>query len=339
LSAPLAQFGDYALLVRVGMGGMAEVFRAQRRGRRPGEADVALKRLLPHVAQDPALARLYLREVEALRRIDHPVVVRLIDAGEVDGLPFVVMPWLGGHCLRRLITSPPGDPWPLPAAAALWLVAEVAAGLCAAHKVGVVHRDVSPSNILVTLQGTVHLIDFGIARVGGLSQTTHGQGLRGKWPYVTPEQIAGAAVDGRTDLFSLASVAVECLIGRPPFADGDREATLARIQSAIPARWPDARGGYAGVADPGPIDGLLRQMVARDPNGRPADGAEVALRIHAWLAAHYDAGAALAQASLAARAAAVPPAATSGPIDAAELRGEDVTRPESDPDATEVRMA
>ncbi|MBM4345583.1 MAG: serine/threonine protein kinase [Deltaproteobacteria bacterium] len=335
IETPAAVFGDYLLLRREGIGGMAEVFRAQRRDRRPGDPDLALKRLLPHIAEDPTLARLYLREVEALRRIDHPVVVRLVDAGEVDGVPYVAMPWLGGLSLRQVLADgPDGAQAPLPVELALHLGAELADGLGAAHATGVVHRDVSPSNVLISDAGDVHLIDFGIARVAGLAQTTHGQGLRGKWAYAAPEQIAGLPIDGRTDLFSLGSVVVEALLGKAPFAEADREATLARIQTAVPARWPALEGSWVRA------NAVLHALLRKEPADRPQDGAALAHLLRGVLEqADFADPAPLRQAladRVAARRRARPEAST---LQAAELRGEDVTRPDQDRDATEVRMA
>ncbi len=331
---PAALFGDYLLLRREGMGGMAEVFRAQRRDRRPGDPDLALKRLLPHIAEDPALARLYLREVEALRRIDHPVVVRLVDSGEADGVPYVVMPWLGGLSLRQLLASAQGEAQtPLPVELALHVGAELADGLGAAHATGVVHRDVSPSNVLISDSGDVHLIDFGIARVAGLAQTTHGQGLRGKWAYAAPEQIAGQPIDGRTDLFALASVVVEALLGRAPFAEADREATLARIQTAEPARWPDLGGLWSRA------DAVLHALLRKEPGERPQQGAAVAHLLRGVLEQAGYGDTDQLKRRLADRVAAHRQARPdSALVVAAELRGEDVTRPDQDPDATEVRM-
>ena len=111
-------FGAHLLLERIGVGGTAEIFRAVRRGRRPGDPDVALKRMLPHLAEDPALVQLFLREIGALRRIDHPAVVRLLDHGEANGLPFLVMPLLDGCSLRRVLVpdirdDAPARPLPL----------------------------------------------------------------------------------------------------------------------------------------------------------------------------------------------------------------------------------
>lgn len=331
---PATRFGDYLLLQRTALGGMSEVFRAQRQVRRPGEPELALKRLLPMLCEDERVARLFLREVEALRRIDHPVVLPLIDAGEHGGVPFVVMPWIRGGNLRQILRAGDSDTAqePLPIEATLWLGSQLAAGLAEAHAVGVVHRDVSPSNILVDTMGSVYLIDFGIARVVGLAQTTHGQGLRGKWAYAAPEQIAGQTIDFRTDLFTFASVLIEALVGQAPFADEDRESTLARIGRAEPLRWPQLDDSLAEV------DELLRAMLARDPDHRPGDTALVAKILQRALAQVGDPQGQLARQQLAARSRGVRHPSAVTMLQPAELRGEDVTNPQLDPDATQVRM-
>jgi serine/threonine protein kinase len=320
-------FGDYLLLHRIGLGGTAEVFRAVQRGRRPGDPEVAVKRLLPHLAEDASLARMFLREVEALARIDHPNVVRLLDHGEAHGLPFLVMPLLDGASLRQVV-RPPAES--LPPGAALWLVAQVAQGLAAAHDQGVVHRDVSPTNVQVTLQGQVIVLDFGIARVAGMAQTTHGGRLRGKWAYLSPEQIAGEPIDGRSDLFALGSMLVELLTGTPPVQGSDPQDTMARVQAAE----------FTGIPGlPGPIEAplhdLLRRLLTRAPGDRPdarLAGANL-LQMLDTLGARQD-----GPAQLTARVQAIAPRGPLPEWDAAELRGEPVTNPALDPDVTQVRI-
>lgn len=275
-AAPIS-FGDYLLLERIGIGGTAEVFRAARRGRRPGEPLVALKRLLAWLAEDAEISRLFLREVGALSRIDHPAVVRLLDQGQVGALPYLVMPLLDGCSLRQLLRGASGDESaraPLELSEALWLTAQLASGLAAAHRQGIVHRDVSPTNVQVTGQGQVLLLDFGIARVAGLALTTQGHNLKGKWAYLSPEQIAGGSIDGRSDLFALGSVLVECIVGRPPFGGADRNETLQRVQTAD---WQRIAELPAAVSEP--LHALLGRMFAVDPQQRPQDGDEVAMTL------------------------------------------------------------
>ncbi|MSP92610.1 MAG: serine/threonine protein kinase [Myxococcales bacterium] len=327
VSSPIS-FGPWLLLDRIGMGGTAEVFRAARRGRRPGEPDVAVKRLLPHLAADPAVSALFLREVEALERIDHHNVVQLLAHGDDGGLPWLAMPLLDGGSLRDVLQAP------LPPVLALHVAAEVAAGLGAAHRLGIVHRDVSPTNVQITAAGAVQVLDFGIARVAGLAQTTHGRGLRGKWPYLSPEQIAGLPLDGRSDLFALGSVIVEMLAGAPPFLGADRHETLTLTQAA-------AFGGVstAPASIAGDLNALLHQLFARTPQGRPAS-AEIVVHALGSLrdtagAPELDVGGA-SRIELGRRAVGSRSASHSRVDDAAELRGEVVTDPAVDPDITLV---
>lgn len=326
-------FGDHLLLHRIGLGGTAEVFRAVRRGRRPGEPEVALKRMLPHLAEDPLLVRMFLREVEALDRIDHANVVRLLGHGIERGLPFLLMPLLDGASLRRLLRPHPEAPvQPLPIGVALWLTAQVALGLHAAHREGIVHRDVSPTNIQVTTEGQVLVLDFGIARVAGMAQTTHGGSLRGKWAYLSPEQIAGEPLDGRSDLFALGSVLVELLTGEPPFQGRDPQETMVRVSAG---QWPGflSLPGLPAVVV-APLEALLRQVLARHPGDRPQDGAQLAQALLDLLAT-LEPPQPWVQ-LLAERAQSVPGLALAAEWSAAELRGEQVTNPALDPDATQV---
>jgi serine/threonine protein kinase len=213
----------------------------------------------------------------------------------------------------------------------------LASALAAAHRAGVIHRDVSPTNVQVDAHGQVHLIDFGIARVAGLAQTTAGGSARGKWAYAAPEQLAGLPLDGRTDLFALGSLLVECLVGVAPFADSGREATLARIQRAEPLHWPALATPWQD-AEP-----LLRSLVAKNPEDRPADAATVGQRLdflvnHAVAEPQRPDGGSVARPLLAARVATVQTRVDPIGAEPAELRGEDITRPELDPDATQVRI-
>lgn len=328
-------YGDYLLTERIGVGGTAEIFAAVRRGREPGDGPVALKRLLPHIAEDRNVVRLLQREVAALELIDHPNVVRLLDHGTERTLPYLVMELVDGVTLQRLIKRDPAGPTILPTAVALSIVADIAFGLAAAWRRGVVHRDVSPSNTQVTATGDIKILDFGLARVRGMVQTTHGQGLKGKWAYLSPEQIDGLALDGRSDLFALGSVLYQLLIGRPPFAGENREDTLRRIRENDRVPLADASLHANAIAAPKPewmpeiahqpVIDLVDALLAHDRSQRPIDGDAVALRtrdllgaavadqrFRTWLSTEVD------KAAEAERFA---------PTNAAEIRGESVTDP------------
>lgn len=338
---PPLPFADYLLVERIGVGGMAEIFRALRRGRRPGERPVALKRLLPHIAEDPEIAAMLAREVSALQRMAHPNVVRLLDHGSHRGVPYLVMELVDGRSLRDLLgprSSAPLSRPVLPPAVALWIAHEIACALAEAGRHGIIHRDISPTNIQITLAGDVKILDFGIARVRGLAQTTHGGAMRGKWAYCSPEQVEGLALDPRSDLFSLGTVLVETIGGRPPFLGGNRQETMGLVAAAeyrglgpMKLAQCDGQPWMPDIEDV-PLELFIAQLLARHPDGRPADGGAVARRIAELLGASAAGSEFVAESGLYARwlAAAVAelgPLRSPVPVQAAEQRGETVTDP------------
>ena len=329
-------FADYLLTERVGFGGTAEIFRAVRRGRSPGEPPVALKRLLPHIAADTHVVRMLQREVAALQRVAHPNVVRLLDHGTTNGLPWMVMELFDGVTLHRLLRrDEQGLELLLPPPVALSVVADIAAGLGEAWRHGVVHRDISPTNIQLTAEGDIKILDFGLARVRGMVQTTHGQGLKGKWAYLSPEQIEGHPIDGRSDLFALGSVLYRCLIGRPPFRGAHREDTLRKIREHELVRFLDAEpvasaeqmapAAWMPALEPAVIDRFVTGLLSHGRNDRPNDGDAVALRARDILGPSSSDPRYRDWVADAVNAAAAPPDLQHAV--AAELRGEAVTDP------------
>jgi serine/threonine-protein kinase len=305
---------------------------------------VALKRLLPQVAADPEVRALFAREIEALGRISHPNVVAILAHGEDRGLPWLAMALAEGASLRQILGPRRCQADPrrrLPVATALWLGSQVALGLAAAHDSGVVHRDVSPTNLQVLQGGDVQIVDFGIARIVGAAGLAGRRRLRGKLAYLSPEQIEGEAITGQADLFGLGSVLVELLDGSPPFVGGDAEETLGLVRQAAFGGLglrslvdPFGRNLAAGEdeASCGPLDlealdRLLASLLSRDPAARPPGGNAVASALSELLAAADLADLGLHRALLAARVAAL--TAPDGPVPAAaaEIRGEEVTDP------------
>lgn len=340
LSPPIA-FADYLLLERIGVGGTAEIFRAVRRGRRPGDKPVALKRLLPHIAENPELRRLLAREVGALARMEHPCVPRLLDHGEHHGLPYLVMELVDGRSLRDLLGTRQARRATgsrLPVCVALWIAREISRGLGEATRCGIVHRDLSPTNVQITARGEVKILDFGIARVAGLAQTSHGGSRRGKWAYSSPEQIDGRPIDGRSDLFALGSLLFEMLTGRPPFLGATHQETMGRV---LQAEYPglgdgpwDAVAGQAWMPaiEREEVDPLLRTLLARDPAARPARCDAVSRAIAQLLGPSALTSAHVAEAGLytywlAQAVAALPPPPEVRSTVAAEHRGAEVTDP------------
>ncbi|CAM4527940.1 serine/threonine protein kinase [Corallococcus exiguus] len=220
------QLGKYQLVRKLASGGMAEVFLAKAAGPRGFEKTLVLKRILPHLAEDEAFVEMFLGEAQLAARLDHPNVVQIFDFGEADGSYFLAMEYIDGPTLRRLIKRSQELKQPLPAGVCAKMVAAAAEGLAFAHELadpetgaplGLVHRDISPENVLVSRQGAVKVVDFGIAKVAGQGHRTQTGVVKGKVAYMPPEQLQARPMDGRVDVYALGIVLYELLTGRRPF--------------------------------------------------------------------------------------------------------------------------
>lgn len=261
-------------LAAVGHGGMADVFLAAARGVGGAIKLLVLKELRPGLARDPEYRAMFQREAKLAALMSHPNVVQTYEVGSEEGRPFIAMEYLEGQplhrVLRRLHRAPP-EPRGLPLAMHLRILAEVLAGLHYAHELrdyegrplGLVHRDVTPHNVLVTYDGQVKLVDFGIARVGDDPDTQVGT-FKGKAAYASPEQVRGARLDRRSDLFSVGVMLWEAL-ARQRMWHGLDELTIARRLEAgeVPALPPTVRTAPA-------LRSLCEAALAVDPDRRPA---------------------------------------------------------------------
>jgi serine/threonine protein kinase len=225
----------YEIEARIGRGGMAEVFRGRVVGGPRAGAPVAVKRLLPALAGEPSHVSLFEREARLASRLDHPGIVAVLETGVEGGAPYMVMEYVDGRDLGRLLATCAARGIRLPLDFALHVGHAVAEALRYAHEargsdgrpLGIVHCDVSPSNVFVSLAGDVKLGDFGVARAAG-----DGRGaVFGKVRYLAPEQLRGGAVGPRTDVFGLGAVLHELLTGLPAFPGGDPDAVVRRILS------------------------------------------------------------------------------------------------------------
>jgi serine/threonine protein kinase len=233
------KLGPFLIGRRLGAGGMATVFAAREETQHVKRL-VALKILSTNLAGDDAEHRAFLREAEIATRLEHPNIVRIFDVGDVQGTMYLAMELVHGTSVSALLKAAKGRPVPLPIA--LRIVSDVAGALHHAHELadantgplGVVHQDVSPQNVLVSYEGTVKLVDFGVARLGSL-EGSRTETLRGKPSYASPEQIAGKNIDRRTDVFALGIITWELLTGERLFRRDTSAATyLAVIQAPIP---------------------------------------------------------------------------------------------------------
>ena len=250
-----SELAGYRLETLVGRGGMGVVYRAYDLAL---ERPVALKILAPELAEDERFRERFLRESRLAASIDHPNIVPVYDAGEVAGELYIAMRYVDGAELKQLLAD-----GPLPEGAGVAIAAQIAAALDAAHARGLVHRDVKPSNVLVTADGHVYLADFGLTR--RLSDQAAGfeAGLSlGTPAYVAPEQIEGKEVDGRADQYSLACLLHECLTGVTPFARSTEAAVLFAHLEEVPP------------APPG-LEQVLPRALDKDPARRYATCAEL----------------------------------------------------------------
>jgi len=216
------RIGKYEIVRPIGKGAMGMVYLAHDTVL---ERDVALKVMVSQIADDPELIQRFSREAKAVARMTHPNVVTVFDLGtHTDGSPYIAMELLKGQDLQKAMRTPP----PLAHDRKVAIIVQVLAGLAHAHQAGIVHRDIKPANIFINQDGTVKIMDFGVARLTTASMTGTGN-IVGTADYMSPEQVKGAKVDGRSDLFSVGCMLYELLAGRRPFHSDNLMAIFYKI--------------------------------------------------------------------------------------------------------------
>ncbi|MBX7098916.1 MAG: protein kinase [Myxococcaceae bacterium] len=298
--------GRYVLERKLARGGMAEVFLASQLGPQGYRRTCVVKRMLPHLADEAAYVKMFLNEARLASQLSHPNIAQVLDFGQEAGTYYLAMEHVSGVTLRRLLD---GEPHGLEIAVAARLIAQTARALHAAHtavgadgaRLNIVHRDVSPSNLMLSEQGLVKVIDFGIAKAVQAPTDTRTGYVKGKLGYMSPEQIRGEAVDARSDVYSLGLVLYELLTGRRAFP----QATEFDLVTAVgAAAVPDL--GRARPEVPAAVRRAFERCVAKDPAQRFADAASLAEALERWLEANGE-GASPSELAALARAAASRP--------------------------------
>jgi serine/threonine-protein kinase len=265
---PGSRLGNYQLLAPIGRGGMATVWVARAVEGAERGSRVAVKVILAPLAGDPEFKKMFVDEGRLARRIRHPNVVEVYDVRDHQGTPYISMEWIEGESMHALLTETSRQRLITPAMA-MSVVAKVAAGLELAHDLtgedgallGVVHRDVSPHNILVRVDGVVKLVDFGVAKARGrLAEATSAGQLKGKFGYMSPEQGTDQPVDRRSDTFSLGIVLFELTTGKRLFRGRNEAETLRLVTSAEIPRPSSIVPGY-----PKRLERIVQKALERDP--------------------------------------------------------------------------
>ena len=231
------RFGEYLLLETIGVGGMAEVFLARQKGVEGFVKELVIKRIRPHLNEQPAFVAMFLSEAKIAAQLAHPNIVQIYDLGKLDDSYFIAMEYVAGRDMSSVVPKCLNANIPFPIEYALKITSSVCEGLHFAHtlhdqdgrSLELVHRDVSPENIRVGWTGAVKILDFGIAKVRTQIHETKAGQVKGKICYMSPEQANGKEIDLRSDIFSLGVVLYECLTGLKLFTGESDLAILQKI--------------------------------------------------------------------------------------------------------------
>jgi hypothetical protein len=269
ISGGTAQFGEYRLVEPLGKGGMASVYKAERRGE-----VCALKRPLTAFLEDPEFLERFLREAEIGRTLHHPNIIRIFERGDVEGVPYFTMELVEGETLQTYLRRTGA----VEARPATRLVAQVAEALDYAHLKGIVHRDLKPSNIMILGDGTVKVMDYGIARARKFEGLTVTGAFLGTPDYVAPETAEGQASDARSDLYSLGIVFYEILTGRRPFAGDTPFATLKKHCTE-----PPPPPSSINAAIPKELELIVLRLLSKNPADRHPGAEELLIELRDFL--------------------------------------------------------
>ncbi|MGB5574832.1 MAG: TonB family protein [Thermoanaerobaculia bacterium] len=265
------EFGEYSLEKRIGLGGMAEVWKARRKGVEGFEKRVAIKKILPQPAENQDFVDMFIDEAKLAAQLNHKNITHIYDLGKVDDDYFIAMEYVEGQNLRHLLDAGRKTDKSLPAGLALYIASRIADALDYAHRskdfnnteLGLVHRDVSPHNVLISYEGDIKLCDFGIAKAVSKISTTQMGALKGKLQYMSPEQAWGRSIDHRSDIFSTGTLLFEMLTGKRLFTGDSELAVLEAVREC-----DTAERVIQDPAIPSRVKGLLLKTLAKETDER-----------------------------------------------------------------------
>lgn len=269
---PGAKFGQFVLREKIATGGMAEIWKAQMHGVEGFEKLVAIKRILPHLSADQEFVDMFINEAKIAARLSHPNIVHIYDLGRASGSYYIAMELVDGHDLKSILRKAAERHHPMSTDLACFIASKIGAALDYAHRKeeGLVHRDVSPQNVLISWEGDIKLCDFGIAKATSKVSHTLIGALKGKLQYMSPEQASGKTIDRRSDVFSLGAVLFEMLTGRKLFSGENEISVLEQVREArveTPSRINDEVSPE--------IDRIVLKALAREREGRHGSAGEM----------------------------------------------------------------
>ncbi len=293
------RFGKYQLIEKIATGGMAEVYKAKSYGVAGFEKLLVIKKILPHLSRNPEFVKMFINEAKIAVSLNHANVVQVYDLGVVDKDYYMAMEFIHGHDLMRVIKVGRKTRRFLPIPTGVHIISEVARGLDYAHTLcdpggrplNVVHQDVSPHNILISYEGDVKLVDFGIARVGEVAEEEAGKMAGGKFAYMAPEQAHGSGVDARSDIFAAGIILYELITGQRLYAGKDRKEKMRMVRNA---EIPPPRAVNPEI--PARLEEILLKTLAPDPDDRYQRSREFQEDLLSFL---YDVGMRVARADVA----------------------------------------
>ncbi len=280
------RFGQYVLLEKIATGGMAEVWKARKRGEEGFQKIVAIKKILPHLSDDQDFIGMFVDEAKLAAQLNHSNIIHIYDLGKIQSSYFIAMEYVDGADLKTIVSRGRERDQPLGFELALFVTTKIASALDYAHRkrdfdekeMELVHRDVSPQNVLISHEGDIKLCDFGIAKATSKGSHTQAGALKGKLQYMSPEQAWGRAIDRRSDIFALAVVLFEMLTQRKLFTGDNEMSVLEQVR--------DARVAAPSLINdevPPEVDRIVLKGLAKDPADRYQTAGEMAKDIDSVL--------------------------------------------------------